>query len=111
MRVLRPPKYNIPDFILYMIVADRRLQHSYDTTGALGKLIKTIVYYYPLKTSKISLVIKELSERKIEQTAEQYLHEYFTKQEAMLQLRPVLGPGREGPEVIQANFDHNQAIH
>jgi hypothetical protein len=65
LRVLRPPKYNIPDFILYMIVADRRLQVSYDSTGSLGKLIKNLVYYYPLKTSKISLVIKELSERKI----------------------------------------------
>lgn len=69
LKVLRPPKYNIPDFILYMIVADRRLQHSYDTTGSLGKLIKSLVYYFPLKSSKISLVIKELSERKIEQAA------------------------------------------
>ena len=103
LKVLRHPKYNIPDFILYMIVGDRRLQHSYDSTGALGKLIKSFVYYFPLKTSKISLVIKELSGRKIEQTAENYLQEYFRNQEEMLVLKPVLGPGRDGPEVIQAN--------
>lgn len=94
-----------------MIVADRRLQACYDNTGSLGKLIKSIVYYFPLKTSKISLVIKELSERKIEQAAEEYLQQYFSRQEKMLTLKPVLGPGANGTEIIQANVEHNLSIH
>lgn len=58
LKVPRPPKYNIPDFLLYMLVADRRLQASFDSTGSLDKLIKTLVYFFPLKTSKISLVVR-----------------------------------------------------
>jgi hypothetical protein len=101
LRVLRPPKYNIPDFILYMIVADRRLQASYESTGSLGKLIKSLVYYYPLKTSKISLVIKELSERKIEQAADLFLQQYFNQQEPLLVLKPVLQTS--GDDKIEVN--------
>lgn len=90
LRVQKQPKFNIPDFILFMMVADRRLQASYDSTGSLGKLIKSIVYYYPLKTSKIGLVVKELSQRRIEQAAEAFLQDYFHRQEPMLELLPVI---------------------
>jgi hypothetical protein len=48
------------------------------------------VYYYPLKTSKIGLVIRELNQRSTEQAAEAFLQEYFQRQEPMLELLPVI---------------------